>query len=119
MLGDELDWFRDRLLSRLRAEFGADAVVDAEDQARGDVIRVCTLNAVTGLESPIVFVLGARQLYDEEHSLRLSDEERAELIRDNTRKLYMGLTRAGQRLVLTDVGELPESLRRMSGSQAG
>jgi len=105
----------DRLLSRLRAEFGADAVVDAKDQARGDVIRVCTLNAVTGLESPIVFVLGAHQLYEEEHSLRLSDEERAELIRDNTRKLYMALTRAGQRLVLTYVGELPESLRRMSG----
>ncbi len=104
----------DRLLTRLRAEFGADAVVDAKDQARGDFIRVCTLNAVTGLESPIVFVLGAHQLYEEEHSLRLSDEERAELIRDNTRKLYMALTRAGQRLVLTYVGELPESLQRMS-----
>jgi hypothetical protein len=28
----------------------------------------------------------------------------AELIRDNTRKLYMAITRAGQRLVLTYVG---------------
>jgi hypothetical protein len=104
----------DRLLARLRAEFGADAVVDAKDRPRGDFIRVCTLNAVTGLESPIVFVLGVHELYEEEQSLRLSEEERAELIRDNTRKLYMAITRAGQRLVLTYVGELPESLKRLS-----
>jgi ATP-dependent exoDNAse (exonuclease V) beta subunit len=50
-------------------------------------------------------------LFEQEQSLRLSDEERAELIRDNTRKLYMALTRAGQRLVLTYVGELPEILQ--------
>ena len=46
--------------------------------------------------------------------MRLSDDERSELIRDNTRKLYMAITRAGQRLVLTYVGELPESLRLLS-----
>ncbi|MCC7359639.1 MAG: DEAD/DEAH box helicase, partial [Anaerolineales bacterium] len=90
----------DRLLARLRTEFGADAAVDAKDNPRGDFIRVCTLNAVTGLESPIVFVMGVHELYEEEQSLRLSEEERAELIRDNTRKLYMAITRAGQRLVL-------------------
>jgi len=104
----------DRLLARLRAEFGDAAVVDAKDTPRGDFIRVCTLNAVTGLESPIVFVMGVHELYEEEQSLRLSEEERLELIRDNTRKLYMAITRAGQRLVLTYVGELPESLKRLS-----
>jgi superfamily I DNA/RNA helicase len=104
----------DRLLARLRAEFGAEAVVNAKDNPRGDFIRVCTLNAVTGLESPIVFVVGVHELYEEEQSLRLSEAERAELIRDNTRKLYMAITRAGQRLVLTYVGELPESLKRLS-----
>ena len=104
----------ERLLARLRAEFGAQAAVDAKNTPRGDVVRVCTLNAVTGLESPIVFVMGVHELYEEEHSLRLSDEERVELVRDNTRKLYMAITRAGQRLVLTYVGELPESLRRLS-----
>ena len=104
----------DRLLARLRAEFGPAAVVDAKDSPRGDFIRVCTLNAVTGLESPIVFVMGVHELYEEEQSLRLSEDERMELIRDNTRKLYMAITRAGQRLVLTYVGELPESLKRLS-----
>ncbi len=61
----------------------------------------------TGLESPIVFLIGIRALYEEEQSLRLSDDERAELIRDNTCKLYMAMTRAGQRPVLTYVGDLP------------
>jgi superfamily I DNA/RNA helicase len=68
---------------------------------------VTTLNAGAGLESPIVFLAGLRQLFEEEQSLRLSDEEREVLIRDNTRKLYMAVTRAGQRLVLTYAGDLP------------
>jgi len=54
--------------------------------------------------------MGAHELYEQEQSIRLSDEERAELIRDNTRKLYMAITRAGQRLVITYVGALPETL---------
>ena len=51
-----------------------------------------------------------RDLYEKEQSIRLSDEERQELIRDNTRKLYMAVTRASQRLVLTYVGDPPEAL---------
>ncbi len=59
------------------------------------------------MEGPIVFLMGVHALYEREQSVRLSDEERAELIRDNTRKLYMAITRAGQRLVFTYVGEVP------------
>jgi ATP-dependent exoDNAse (exonuclease V) beta subunit len=55
--------------------------------------------------------MGAHALYEEEQSVRLSEGERAELIRDNTRKLYMACTRAGQRLVLTYVGEVPQLLQ--------
>lgn len=69
------------------------------------------LNAATGLESPIVFLVGMRELYEQEQSLRLSEEERLELIRDNTRKLCMAITRAGQRLVITYAGEIPEVFR--------
>jgi ATP-dependent exoDNAse (exonuclease V) beta subunit len=47
--------------------------------------------------------MGVHSLYEREQSVRLSDEERLELIRDNTRKLYMACTRAGQRLVITYV----------------
>jgi superfamily I DNA/RNA helicase len=68
-----------------------------------------TLNA--GLESPIVFLVGTRELFEQEQSLRLSDSEREALVQENTRKLYMAATRAGQRLVITYVGELPEEIK--------
>ena len=48
-----------------------------------------------------------------EQSVRLSEDERTELIRDNTRKLSMAFTRAGQRLAITYVGELPEMFRHL------
>ena len=82
-----------------------------KDNYPGNYIRVTTINAGAGLESPIVFLVGLRLLFEAEQSLRLSDEEREGLIRDNTRKLYMAATRAGQRLVLSYSGELPEALK--------
>jgi superfamily I DNA/RNA helicase len=99
-----------RLLQRLRDEFGPDAAADPGDVGSGNHIRVCPLNSATGLESPIVFLMGVHSLYEAEQSLRLSEGERLELIRDNTRKLYMACTRAGQRLVLTYVGDVPNFL---------
>ncbi len=112
---------REQVLERLRGRFGARAADDPKDTPRGPHIRVGTLNAVTGLESAVVFVLGTHRLWEAEGSLRLGEEERAELVRDNTRRLYMAMTRAGQRLVLTFVGALPavlEELRRV-GAVAG
>lgn len=106
------------LLQAVNDRLGNGAALDPKDTYPGDYVRVTTLNAGAGLESPIVFLAGVRQLFEEEQSLRLSDEERAALIRDNTRKLYMAATRAGQRLVLTYVGELPEQLREVCKMQA-
>lgn len=103
----------DRVLSRLRAEFGSASVANPKTVAPGRHIRVCTVNAATGLESPIVFVMGLHRMLEAEQSVRLSAEERAELLRDNTRKLYMAFTRAGQRLALTYVGEPPAVLRQL------
>jgi len=103
----------DRVIERLGKKLGLGAVVDPKKQDPSDAVRVCTLNAATGLESPIVFLAGVRSLFEQEQSVRLSEEERAELVRDNTRKLYMAITRAGQRLMLTYVGELPEALRKL------
>lgn len=105
---------QERLLERLRAKLGPTAAVDPKNGSPGDTIRVCTLNSVTGLESPIVFLVGVHQLFEQEQSVRLSDEERLELVRDNTRKLYMAITRAGQRVVLTYVGEVPDALRTLA-----
>jgi superfamily I DNA/RNA helicase len=104
----------DRLIARLNAALGPDSAHDPKEAIGGQAIRVCTLNATTGLESPIVFLVGLRSLAEQEQSLRISDEERVDLIRDNTRKVYMAITRAGQRIVITYAGELPEWLKPSS-----
>lgn len=107
------------LLKRFQQEFGESRVVDPREESGRGQLRVCPLNGATGLESPIVFLLGVHDLYEMENSIRLSDEERAEMVRENTRKLYMAITRAGQRLVLTYVGELPPMFQQLLGSISG
>ena len=42
-----------------------------------------------------------------------SEEEADRLMLENTRKVYMAATRAGQRLVITYVGVLPDVLREL------
>ncbi len=63
-----------------------------------------------------VNLVGVHALVEQEQSVRLSDDERHDLVRDNTRKLYMALTRAGQRVVLTYVGGPPEAVLQCLGS---
>lgn len=104
-------WGVNNLIQAIDDRLGRNAALDPKDNYPGDYVRVTTINAGAGLESPIVFLVGLRLLFEEEQSLRLSDEEREGLIRDNTRKLYMAATRAGQRLILTYSGELPQVLR--------
>ncbi|MFN7034783.1 MAG: UvrD-helicase domain-containing protein [Bellilinea sp.] len=106
-----------RLIRAINRKAGKDAAMDPKDTYPGNYVRVTTLNAGAGLESPIVFLCGLRELFEEEQSLRLSDEEREEIIRANTRKVYMAATRAGQRLILTYVGELPATLQQDIASQ--
>lgn len=100
-----------RTLERLRREFSAAQVLHPRERAPEHQLRVCGLDAATGLESPIVFLMGVHRLCEAEGSLRLSEEERAEQVRDNTRRLYMAMTRAGQRLILTYVGQPPAALQ--------
>jgi hypothetical protein len=108
-------WGVKNLIQAIDDRLGKNAAYDPKDNYPGDYVRVTTINAGAGLESQIVFLVGLRLLFEEEQSLRLSDEEREGLIRDNTRKLYMAATRAGQRLVLTYSGELPAVLRSVPG----
>lgn len=107
------------LIQAINKALGKDAARDPKTDYPGDYVRVTTLNAGAGLESPIVFLAGLQEMFEQEQSLRLSDDEREELIRDNTRKLYMATTRAGQRLVLTYVGELPQVLKTAFGQVTG
>lgn len=92
------------VLNTLAANLGEDRVADAREKTTGKRVKVCGINAATGLESPIVFVIGAADLLASEANFHLKDAARAELIRDNTRRLYMAFTRAGQRLVITWTG---------------
>jgi superfamily I DNA/RNA helicase len=104
------------LIQAIEDRLGKGAAIDPKDTFPGDYVRVTTINAGAGLESQIVFLVGLRHLFEEEQSLRLSDEERESLIHDNSRKLYMAATRAGQRLVLTYSGELPEVFGKALGA---
>ncbi|MBA4383589.1 MAG: hypothetical protein C0410_02530 [Anaerolinea sp.] len=95
------------LIEAINHRLGPNVAMDPKETYPGDYVRVTTLNAGAGLESPIVFLVGLREQFEEEQSLRLSDDDREGLIQDNTKKVYMAATRAGQRLVFTFVGELP------------
>jgi hypothetical protein len=107
------------LIQAINHRLGKNTAMDPKDTYPGDYVRVTTLNAGAGLESPIVFLVGLRELFEEEQSIRLSDDEREDIIRDNTRKVYMAATRAGQRLVFTYVGDLPEMLKQVFTLQNG
>jgi hypothetical protein len=57
-----------------------------------------------------MFLVGLQTLFEEEQSLRLSDNERFALIGENTSKIFKATTHAAQRLVFSYVGELSEKL---------
>ncbi len=91
-------------LEALRAEVGSEVVKDAREVSARRCVKVCGINAATGLEAPCVFLLGAAELISGESDYQLKEEARAELIRDNTRRLYMAFTRAACHLVITWTG---------------
>jgi len=101
----------DMLIESLNRHLGEGKAIDPKDAAPGNFVRVTTLNAGTGLESPIVFLVGLNHLFEREQSLRLAEDEVERLILENTKKIYMATTRAGQRLVITYVGKIPETLK--------
>ena len=102
------------MLEALNQRLGCNTAKDPKDTPPGDFVRVTTINAGTGLESPIVFVVGIHEMFEQEGSLFLGKDERTELVRENTRKLYMASTRAGQRLILTCVGDIPTPLQALA-----
>lgn len=91
-------------LTALSRALGPRLVQDAREKSEQGLVRVCGINAATGLEAPVVFVVGLADLISAESDYRLKDEARAELVRDNTRRIYMAFTRAAQKLVLTWTG---------------
>lgn len=62
--------------------------------------QLSPINAATGLEAPIVFLLGIDHLLEKEDNPTLTNDEKAEMITQNTQKLYMAFTRASTSLVV-------------------
>ena len=100
----------EQIISAIDKKLSRGAALDPKDSHPGNYVRVTTINAGTGLEAPMVFLMGLQQLFEQENSLRLSQDDRVERVLNNTRKIYMAATRAGQRLVITYVGRVPEVL---------
>lgn len=84
--------------------------MDAKDVIDPRKIRLYRVDVATDLEVPIVVLIGAAEPLQREQNLQLPPEQREELVRDNTRRLYMAITRAGHQLVITWVGDPPECL---------
>ena len=74
--------------------------VNAKNKWHLGKVRVCSINATTGLEAPIVFIAGLDRIFAEEAALEMDPEDRPDMILRNTRKVYMALTRAMSRLVI-------------------
>jgi len=98
------------MIAAIDKKLGRGAALDPKDSHPGNYVRVTTINAGTGLEAPVVFLMGLQQFFEQEESLRLSKDDQVEQVLSNTRKIYMAVTRAGQRLVITYVGRVPAML---------
>ncbi|WP_309386036.1 UvrD-helicase domain-containing protein [Cerasicoccus frondis] len=86
-------------LEHLRIHFG-NKVVSAAEAKNRDQLRVSTINACTGIESPIVVIIGLDRLFEQEMALGLDDTDREELVRKNTKRVFVAVTRASQKLVV-------------------
>jgi len=77
-----------------------------------NVVRVCDLASATGIESPNVFIIGLHALFEQKNKVQLTEHEYRTLALENTRKLYMGMTRACKKLVLLLTADvIPNSLQ--------
>ena len=74
-------------------------------------LRLCDLEAATGLESKVVFITGLEKIFDQESDKSISDRERHSLRISNTLMLHMAMTRASEHLyLLLTTDDIPEEL---------
>lgn len=89
-----------RQLGSVAAAIPNAKILDHQDAARHRV-AITSLNTATGIERPIVLLLGIDRLFEKEEDPRLTPTEKNELLRDHTRKIYMAITRAGEKLLIS------------------
>ncbi|MGL6117511.1 UvrD-helicase domain-containing protein [Plesiomonas sp.] len=78
----------------------------------GSKIKLLSINSCTGMESGSVFVLGAGHIINQPKNLQLSESEKEEALQESMRKLYVAMTRAGQKLVVFSTEEFPASVEK-------
>ncbi len=78
-----------------------------------DYLRMASVDTATGLEGAIVFLLGVEHLFLDALMPGITDDERAASLEARSRKLYMAMTRAGQRLVVISSQRLPAPMERL------
>jgi superfamily I DNA/RNA helicase len=100
------------LLRTIKQSFNQSACSLTEPHWDKNVLRVCDLASATGLESPTVFIIGLQALFEQKNKIQLTEREYHTLALENTRKLYMGMTRACKKLVLLLTADIiPNSLQ--------
>ena len=99
----------------IEKEIGDGTVINFNDSKDikngiGNKIRLISINSCTGMESGITFVLGAGSLLNKTKNIELTDSEREASLQESYRKLYVAMTRAGQRLVIFSTEMMPENM---------
>jgi superfamily I DNA/RNA helicase len=102
------------LKALIEREIGGQTVVNCNDakdiQNLDGRVRLMSINSCTGMESGVTFVLGVGSLMSQAENLDLGDDEREMTYQESIRKLYVAMTRAGQKLVLFSTEKLPDSI---------
>lgn len=78
-----------------------------------EYLRMAYADTATGLEASFVFLIGMEPLFEHEALAGPADEKRRERLETNARKLYMAMTRAGQRLFVVSSQRLPARMQSL------
>lgn len=106
--------YSERTLIELLENHFPDRVVSASLAKGRSKLRVTTIGACTGIESPVVLLVGLDRLLEHEESFVLDAVEKEELVKKNTKKIFVALTRASQRLIVIYKNEL--TLEKLQGT---
>ncbi|SGZ09234.1 UvrD-helicase domain-containing protein [Moritella viscosa] len=77
-------------------------------------IKLMNINSCTGMESGITFVLGVGDILIQSKNINLKEDEKESIEQESIRKLYVAMTRAGQKLVLFSTEEMPSCLHELT-----
>jgi len=111
----------ERIAQELRKRGIACSVVKGDLDVMEPVVKVCTFHSAKGLEFEVVFICGLEQFRTDE-PVDTQSEEFQQLLDQERKLLYVGMTRARQMLYITYSGAGPEWIvgrlqRKLKGLQ--